>query len=560
MSAQHELLTIEEAAIRLGVSIATARRMAADGRITGHKSGKQWLIDGSSLGQRGSARRRATTRPPVNLELALTHVKNTDLTEIWVPDVLQHEDQLADSASVLAGAQATLDRKLPSPSRLVEVDKSPMLTRLATLLELSDRVSYQAAVGSFAERIDAQLSDSVFSSRLSDNRRYFTKHARKQWVAWRQLVRTQLGKDDRWLVKTDLTAYFETIPHDRLLAEVGALNVDAGILGSLHEMLRAWGYAHGVGLPQGPNASRILGNLYMLPVDRAMLQEGWRYSRYQDDVRVVVDTKTDGFKAIRQFQRECRARGLLVSSAKTKLLHGQAARDDVNADTDLEEAQYLTTLQNSTQARKILKSILRKAVKPEAGIDERRTRFSLWRLTLLRESGALGLVLKHLPDLAPVASVVAAYLRPFITKPQVVKGLAGFLSKPADSQSVYLCTWLFAAMLEHPGNMPARWADEAARRVKNRNEPEFLRAIAAVVMLRSGRPADIDWVKSDVQREHNPEVLRGYAVGLHWVHELDKTTQRRLIAQSRGTAATVAYLKGRNRLPSLVSKAQQLQV
>lgn len=560
MSANYELLTIEEAAIRLGVSIATARRMAAAGRIAGHKSGKQWLIDGSSLTQRDPARRRATTRPPVNLELALTHVRNTDLTEIWVPDILKHEDLLADPASVMAAAQATLDRNLPGASRLVEVDKSPMLTRVATLLELSDRVSYQAAVGSFAKRVDAQLADSVFSSRLSEYPRYFTKQARKQWVAWRRLVRAQLGEDDRWLVKTDLTAYFETIPHVRLLAEVEALNVDAGIVSALRDMLRAWGYTRDVGLPQGPNASRILGNLYMLPVDRAMLQAGWHYSRYQDDVRVVVDTKADGFKAIRQFQRECRARGLLVSSAKTKLLHGQDARDDVNADTDLEEAQYLTTLQNSASARKILKDILRKALKPEAGIDERRTRFSLWRLTQLRESGTLRLVLKRLPDLAPVASVVAAYLRPFITKPLVVSGIAEFLDDTAISQSDYLCTWLFAAMLEHPGTMPVRWADAAVRRVKNRNEPEFLRAVAAVVMLRSGRPADVDWVKSDVQREHNPEVLRGYAVGLHWAHELDKTTQRRLIARSSGTTATIAYLKGRNRLPSLVSKTQYLQV
>lgn len=342
MSANDDLLTIEEAAARLGVSVATARRMAADGRISGHKSGKQWLIDGHALTPRTPARPRGSTRPAIDLELALSHVRNTDLREVWVPDVLQHEDVLADTARVLARAQTTFESALPGASRVVEVDKSPMLTRLAALLELSDRVSYQAAIGAFAERVDAALPESVFSSRLSGNTRYFTKHGGKQWVAWRRYVRTQLGEDDRWLAKTDLTAYFETIPHARLLAEVEALNVDAGVLDPLRDMLRAWGYTRDVGIPQGPNASRILGNLYLLPVDRAMLQAGWRYSRYQDDVRIVVDTKADGFKAIRQFQQECRARGLLVSSAKTKLLHGPAARADVDADTDLEQAQLST--------------------------------------------------------------------------------------------------------------------------------------------------------------------------------------------------------------------------
>jgi excisionase family DNA binding protein len=560
MSEYGELLTIEEAAGRLGVSIATARRMASDGRITGHKSGKQWLIDGSTLAGRSRSRRRSASRAKVDLELALTHVKNTDLTEAWVPDVLQHEDVLADQDYLLARARAAFDRSAPEPSRTVEVDKSPMLTRVATLLELSDRVVYQAAVGSFAERVDGQLADSVFSSRLSDSPGYFTKQSRRQWVAWRRLVRAQLGDSDRWLVKTDLTAYFDTIPHDRLLAEVEALNVDADVVSSLREMLRAWGNIRGLGVPQGPNASRILGNLYMLAVDRAMLQAGWDYSRYLDDIRVVVDTKADGYRAIRQFQRECRSRGLLVSSAKTRLLHGQAARDDVNADSDLEKADYLTALPNSSAARRALKAILRNALKDEGGIDERRTRFSLWRLTRLRESGTLGLILRRLPDLAPVASVVAAYLRPFITKRQVVDGLSEFLGDSSAGLSAYLCTWLFAAMLEHPRHMPPRWADEAAKRVKDRNEPEFLRAIAAVVFLRSGRPADADWAKTDVMREHNPEVLRGYAVGLHWAHALDKTTQRNLIARNSALAKTITYLQGRNQLPSLVTKTQRLRV
>jgi hypothetical protein len=304
----------------------------------------------------------------------------------------------------------------------------------------------------------------------------------------------------------------------------------------------------------------VLANLYMLPVDRAMLQSGWSYSRFLDDVRVVVPTKFEGYRAIRQFQRECRARGLLVSTPKTKLLHGEEARDDVNANRDLELADYLTSLPNSAEARKALKRILRNALKAEAGIDDRRARFSLWRLTLLREAGTLNLVLGRLGDLAPVASVVAAYLRPFITKKQVHDGLTAYLASETENHSSQLCTWLFATMLEHPGGMPGAWADEAGRRVKDRNEPEFLRAIAAVVFLRSGRPADVDWVKADIQREHDPEVLRGYAVGLHWAHALDKTTQRLLATRSAATATAIEYLQGRNRLPSLVSKAGTLAV
>lgn len=555
MSATDEFLTVEEAAARLGISIATVRRMAKDGRIAARKSGKQWLIDARSLSQSRPRPRRTSARQAVDLDLALTHVRATDLKEIWVPDVLQHEDILLDPGPVLARAGAIFNRALPGPSRLVEIDKSLMLTRLGTLLTLEDRVAYQAAVASFADRVEALTPASVFSSRLSESQRFFTRHGGRQWVKWRRYVRDQVADTDRWLVKTDLTAYFDTIQHRSLLADVESLNVDSTILDVLRDALRAWG-GQGIGLPQGPNASRILGNLYLLPVDRAMLDAGWRYSRYMDDIRVVVDSKEDGYKAIRQFQQEARTRGLLVSAAKTTLLHGDAARDELGDDAELERAQYLVDHKAFDPARKALRAILKDALKAEAGIIERRATFSLWRLTKLRESSTLKIVLDRLEDLAPVARVLAAYLRPFITRPKVVASLADFLGDPARCQSPYLLTWLFAAMLEHQGKLPARWADEAAKRVKDRNEPEFLRAIAAVVMLRGARPAHRDWIKADISREHNPEVLRGYAVGLHWIHELDKTTQRTLSARDASLGTTVAYLQGRNRVPSLVSRSQ----
>jgi excisionase family DNA binding protein len=556
MSATDEYLTVEEAAARLRVSAATARRMAKDGRIVARKSGKQWLIDAHSLSHAKPRPRRTSARQAVDLDLALAHVRATDLREIWVPDVLQHEDVLSDPAAVLARAGAIFNRALPGPRRVVEIDKSLMLTRLGTLLALDDRVAYQAAVGSFADRVEALTPESVFSSRLSESERFFTKHGARQWVKWRRYVRDQIADTDRWLVKTDLTAYFDTMQHRSLLSDVESLNVDSTILDVLRDALRTWGSGQGIGLPQGPNASRILGNLYLLPVDRAMLQAGWRYSRYMDDIRVVVDSKEDGYKAIRQFQQEARARGLLVSAAKTTLLHGDAARDELGDDAELERAQYLVDHKAFAPARKALRAILKDALKADAGIIERRATFSLWRLTKLRESSTLTMVLNRLEDLAPVARVLAAYIRSFITRPRVVTSLADFLGDPARCQSPYLSTWLFAAMLEHPGKVPARWADQAAERVRDRNQPEFLRAIAAVVMLRGGRPADRDWIKSDISREHNPEVLRGYAVGLHWIHQLDKTTQRTLIARSASLATTVAYLQGRNRVPSLVSRSQ----
>jgi excisionase family DNA binding protein len=554
MSGNEGEISLGEAARRLGVSVPTARRMVTDGRLEGRKVGKRWLVDPGRLG-RTRPTRRATSTSPVDLERSLTQVRNTDLTEAWVPDVLRWEDHLELPGEVLRHAQERFDGGVVDPLVEVEIDKSPFFTRSAALLSLEDRVAFNAAVGSIADRIDALTPDNVYSARVSRNPEYLLLHGTRQWVAWREEVLGQVNGGLPWMIKTDITAYFDHIPHRLLMAEVQSLNPDPRVVDALNEMLRSWATLPGLGLPQGPNASRLLANLFLVPVDRAMIAAGVAYYRYMDDVRIVGRTKADVILGIRLFERECRRRGLMVSAGKTKLLEGDSARADLSGEPDIGTAAYLMSARAMTLAKRLLKQILRRALKAGDGhIDGRRARFSLWRLARLGEPGPLRRVLARLDDLAPVSTVVAAYLRPFVDRKSVVDGLAAFLADDSRSHSTYLSTWLFAAMLERQGALPAPWADQAARRVKDRNQPPYLRAVAAIVMARGGRAADIDWLKADIAREHDPTVLRGYAVALHWVRQLDATTQRRMVARFPNLARTTAYLKGRTTLPSLIVK------
>jgi excisionase family DNA binding protein len=556
MSGMPDYLTIEEAARRLGISVATARRWAGSGRIPASKSGKQWVVDGTRLPS-PIHRRQASLGSTLDLAAALVHVRRTDLSELSVPDVLRYSDQLADEEAVLAAAKNRLAGS-PGPAIEVDVDKNSLFTRRTIQIDVEDRIAYQAAIASIATRIESQTPDAVYSARLSTDRRYFLARGTKAWVRWRHAVLRQLEPNREWMVATDLTSYFDTIPHRSLIAEIESLNVDPNTVSAIRGMLMEWAPTEGFGLPQGPNASRLLGNLYLLPVDRAMLEHGWAYSRYLDDVRIVTASRAEAVNALRQFQSECRMRGLIVSSAKTQLLHGAEARAALVSDDDLAAADYLMEANNSRLARKALKKILKRALKHEAHLDTRRARFSLYRLGNLREGAVLKQVLSHLEDLAPIASVVGAYLPPFITRDSVVSGIGDFLADEERSYSPYGVTWLLATMLEHPDPLPAPWIREAARRLKDRNQPVYLRAVAAVVVARSGRRADIDWIKRDIQREHHPTVLRGYAVGLHWAGALGRQTEKQLVTRSPRLTQTVDYLRGRAQLPSLIYRDRSL--
>lgn len=555
-----DFLTVEEAADRLGVSVATVRRRAASGDLTATKTGKQWLIDAKAVAEQPGRRTGALSVPPqIDLKKALWQVHGTDMNELWVPDILRCEDQFKSSDQVLALAASRFNGNPPGPSMEVDVAKTAYFTRSAALLQLEDRVAYQAAVGSLASQVRALTPETVFSARVSDDPRYFLMKGTDAWLAWHRRIQEEVEADKPWMIKTDLVSYFDHIPHGLLLDEVSSLNPDPRVIEALREMLSMWAVVPGIGIPQGPNASRLLGNMYLFPVDRAMANAGYNYYRYMDDIRIIGKSKTEVISGMRLLEKEFRRRGLFASTAKTALLSGEAAlRDESHPDRDM--AQYLLDAHEFSEARSELKKILRKALKNTDHVDTSSVKFSLWRLTMILERSVLRSVLENLQDLAPVASVVAAYLRHFMTKDFVVSALNEFFSDPARSYSTFLSTWLFAAMLEAPGRMPNGWTSHAERYCKDRNQPPYLRAITASVLARSGRPNHISWIKAEAAHEWDPSLLRGYAVALHWVGELDDSMARLLRSKSQLVGWTVDYLDGRRKLPSLLDRNRYLAI
>ena len=115
-------------------------------------------------------------------------------------------------------------------------------------------------------------------------------------------------------------------------------------------------------------------------------------------------------------------------------------------------------------------------------------------------------------------------------------------------------------MLEHPGNPPVGWTDRARAVATDRNGPSYHRALAANVMVLSALPTDIAWVKNELRRDFDPEMLRAYLVALARVGELNKVTLTMAANRSPTLSPTVDYLRNRSALPSLVWRGQDVKV
>jgi RNA-directed DNA polymerase len=90
------------------------------------------------------------------------------------------------------------------------------------------------------------------------------------------------------VVDADLRSYFDTIPHNRLMALVAGSISDSRVLALIDGFLQqeiisdVARWQPTTGTPQGAVLSPLLANLYLHPLDELMEQSGYRMVRYAD--------------------------------------------------------------------------------------------------------------------------------------------------------------------------------------------------------------------------------------------------------------------------------------
>jgi len=549
-------VTIEEAADRLGKPVSTVRRWVASGRLQGEKVGRQWLIEASLVPKpspvTGVPLPVAAAPRTIDLATSLVQLERRDLKALWVPDILAYEDALGERVSLLASAAAKLATPGPfEPVTIIEVPKTPFSTRPGSDFALDDRLAFHAAVASMAPRIERLLSDAVYSARTSTDPRYLNKSGRDQWLAWRKQTVRLIEDGYKWLVKTDVTSYFDNIEHRLLFADIDRVSPDRAVGSALKRMLSEWAPVTARGIPQGPDVSRTLGNLYLIPVDEQMDTGGWKYLRFLDDIHVLGRTRREVIEGVRTLERECRRRGLGLSGHKTQLLVGGEASASLT-DPALDQAQYWFDKSAGPIARHELRGILRGSLSMAGSLNSRHALFSLYRLRLLRDWYMIKEVIANIEHLAPVATAATEYLYPFLGRKHVERGLLVYFMNRDRNTSAYLSTWLLAAFLDRGARLPDGIVRYAAEVCRDRNQPSYHRVVAANVMALGRRPSDLTWLTINARAEFDPTLVRGYVVALARVSELSTAVSATVAGRAPRMATTLTYLRGRRNLPSLV--------
>ncbi len=126
-----------------------------------------------------------------------------------------------------------------------------------------------------------------------------------------------------WVVDADLQSYFDTIPHDPLLAKVGNRIGDGHVMALIQGFLKQdimdnltqWTPISGS--PQGAVISPLLANAYLHELDVEMREAGLVMVRYADDAVVLCRSREEAEAALARMRAWVSENGLTLHPDKT---------------------------------------------------------------------------------------------------------------------------------------------------------------------------------------------------------------------------------------------------
>ena len=130
----------------------------------------------------------------------------------------------------------------------------------------------------------------------------------------------------RYVVDVDLKSYFDSIPHDKLMAKLREQVADGRVLelverfleAEIMDEMRTWRPESGA--PQGAVLSPLLSNLYLNDLDHQMAQLGYQMTRYADDLVIQCSSREEAEQALAKVREWTAAAGLTLHPTKTKIV------------------------------------------------------------------------------------------------------------------------------------------------------------------------------------------------------------------------------------------------
>lgn len=277
-----------------------------------------------------------------NLKLAWNRI-NTSTTNLLYKDYYRelfwyYEMTLDKNLDLLRERLKNDTYEFQIPIRFYKPKQSG-LQRPFSLLSIEDQIVYQAMANVMVpellkKRRQFELK-TVFSNIFSaapETNIYLLQKWKYGYHYFKENIKKNFENGEVFTAHFDLAAFFDTIDHNTLAVPVMRKNnTKYGEL--LQKALKIWSNTTDAkskkilhGIPQGPVASIVFSELFLISVDEEMsFKNGYSYSRYVDDIVIQGKTKNAVLRAIITLEKICKEKGLIPQSSKFEIFIADSA-------------------------------------------------------------------------------------------------------------------------------------------------------------------------------------------------------------------------------------------
>ncbi|NEC69352.1 RNA-directed DNA polymerase [Streptomyces sp. SID9727] len=464
-----------------------------------------------------------------------------------IPDIINWADINASWFEVRNNVLTALRSGKVGPDyvEVLDLPKNPVAVRPIARLTVHDRLVYDTLVFSIAERVEEQLRGSVYSARWGDNGKSFWSPV-NSWVSMQKHGVQLVTKTPFQLARTDVVSFYEHIDIDTLAIDIQSTGASTWAAENLITYLRMFqSSSHAWGIPQGPDSSAILANLYLLPVDEFVHRANFEYLRYSDDM-MLFDTERESLRnALLEINAILRSRRLSMSMSKTSIY------DEANALSQLENLEkdainYGLKIGEIGADERLFKLFLEAT---EGKQLDRDVKFALFRMGNLKDDRALPWALRHLKESHHLVVEIIRYLECFPERLNAVtRAYVSTMQQAAghkyDSLEQRILQAATRQRISSPEIRDAAWAI-----LQNKNKSSLPREFAARYLGRVSTIADGQLLRREYENESDVNVRRALLVAMYEAHSVSRPLLERLARSTSRLMWVSRYLLGDPAVP-----------
>ena len=207
----------------------------------------------------------------------------------------------------------------------ISVPKERFFTRPGSILCPVDRFVYQAIVDSVKDQLEDSLDrERAFSHVPLDSQERMFEPNHVSWGRFQTHI-FQICDESQYVLKADISHYFERLPQHHLVNLMVATGCAPEIVSLLEKMMLAFRESNSFGIIQGVYPSDVLGNFFLSDFDAYCEIANIPSARYVDDIYMGFESEAMAIQGLGSLIETLRKDGLHLNEYKSKII----AADDV---------------------------------------------------------------------------------------------------------------------------------------------------------------------------------------------------------------------------------------